>query len=314
MKGNTKTIIIILAVLALVAIALAIFLPLKSKQKGFNFVVFDTNNNYHYEVNEPLDFVLNDSLVLKNNNLVWHFGNGDTLMHKPRVAYSYNKPGRYLVTLTWGKNMSVSQLINVIGTPEKQALDSIPKINGVTEGYQGEELVFFATGPGIDSWSWEFGESGGVDSHEQQAIYIYEKPGHYLISLKTNTTEYPVYHEIHILPRFERIEETSVADPLSEIQEDLKIRLQAIVNTPVSNKDTYYNHVNYIKNQYLCDSSDKVVVIINGDKYNDFDSYCQGLHFLENGQKRILNIEDVKVDNIDCIKTIHVTQNTIEKK
>ena len=62
----------------------------------------------------------------------------------------------------------------------------------MSEGYQGEELVFSAEGYGMDTWLWEFGESGTVDAYEQQVVYSYDIPGEYTISLQTNTTKYPV--------------------------------------------------------------------------------------------------------------------------
>lgn len=314
MKAKPKTTVILLAVLALAGIAFAVFLPSSSRLGNLDFYVFDTNNNYHYETNEVLEFFVNDTAAIKNRELIWHFGNGDTLMRTADVRYKYRQPGTYLVTLNVDARHSVSKYIKVISAPEQRALDSIPRIHGVTEGYQGEELVFSAQGPGIDTWYWEFGETGTVDAYEQQVIYIYDTPGEYTVTLQTNTTKFPVYHQILILPRFEKIDEIVAVDSLSLAQDDIKRRLQAIANAKVSDRNTFYANVNYIRNTYFCDAPDQVAVVVNGDKYNDFYSYCQGLHFLQSSQKQTTHIDDVKIDNLHCIKVINVTQSNLEKQ
>ena len=203
--------------------------------------------------------------------------------------------------------------IKVISGLEHEAIDSIPRINGVSEGYQGEELVFSAEGYGMDTWLWEFGESGTVDAYEQQVVYSYDIPGEYTISLQTNTTKYPVKHRITILPRFEKAEELVTVDSLALVQNDIKKHLQAIADAKVSQKSVYYEHTNYIRKKYFCIDADQVVVIINDEKYNDFNGYCQGLHFLESNRKKRVSIDDVKIDDLNCVKSIHVTQSYIEK-
>jgi hypothetical protein len=155
----------------------------------------------------------------------------------------------------------------------------------------------------MDTWLWEFGESGTVDAYEQQVVYSYDIPGEYTISLQTNTTKYPVKHRITILPRFEKAEELVTVDSL----------VQAIADAKVSQKSVYYEHTNYIRNKYFCIDADQVVVVINDEKYNDFNGYCQGLHFLESNRKKRVSIDDVKIDDLNCVKSIHVTQSYIEK-
>jgi predicted RNA-binding protein (virulence factor B family) len=52
---------------------------------------------------------------------------------------------------------------------------------------------------------------------------------------------------------------------------------------------------------------------VGDEKYNDFNGYCQGLHFLESNRKKRVSIDDVKIDDLNCVKSIHVTQSYIEK-
>lgn len=195
---NKKTItIIILGLVAMAGILLFLFLPSKSHLANIDFYVYDTNDNFHYEVNERLELLVNDTAAIKGKRLIWEMGNGDTLMRNTDVSYTYRKAGKYLITLKIDGKHSVNKYIKVISGLEHEAIDSIPRINGVSEGYQGEELVFSAEGYGMDTWLWEFGESGTVDAYEQQVVYSYDIPGEYTISLQTNTTKYPVKHRIN---------------------------------------------------------------------------------------------------------------------
>ena len=121
----------------------------------------------------------------------------------------------------------------------------------------------------MNSWQWEFGESGTVDAYDQQVVYTYENPGEYTIKLQTNTTQYPVKHHITILPRFEKAEEIITVDSLVLAQDDIRKHLQAIADTRVSQHPVYYEHYNYIRNKYFCIPADRVAVVVNGEKYND---------------------------------------------
>lgn len=313
MDNRKKILRIAVMSLAIIGISLFLFMPSRTSLAHVDFYIFDTNDNYHYEVNERLEFMVNDTVAIKGKHLLWQMGNGDTLMRNSNVEYVYKTPGRYLVTLKIDENYSVSKYIKVIIGGEHEAIDTIPHIYGVSEGYQGESLVFSADGAGIDTWLWEFGESGTVDAYEQQVIYTYETPGRYTVKLQTNTIKYPITHEVTILPRFEKAEELVTIDSLAMAQNDIKVHLQAIANTKVSQRSLFYEHTNHIIKSYFCVDPDRVVVIVNDEKYNDFMGYCQGLHFLESNNKKRISIDDVKIDQINCVTTIHVTQSYIEK-
>ncbi|AUI45520.1 PKD domain-containing protein [Phocaeicola vulgatus] len=313
MDDKRKITVIALGILAIGAIVIALFLPSKSKLGNIDFYVFDTNDNYHYEVNEQLEFMVNDTMAVKGRNLVWQMGNGDVLSGRRDIKYTYRQPGKYLVTLAIDNNYSVNKYIKVISGTDRAAIDSVPRIYGTSEGYQGEELVFAAEGYGMDTWLWEFGESGTVDAYDQQVVYTYETPGEYTVTLQTNTTKYPIKHHITILPRFEKAEETVTVDSITLVQDDIRKHLQAIANAKVSQHGVYYEHVNYIRNKYFCIPADRVAVVVNGEKYNDFTGYCQGLHFLESNSKKHIQIDEVHIDRISCISTIQVTQSYTEK-
>ena len=146
MDDKRKITVIALGILAIGAIVIALFLPSKSKLGNIDFYVFDTNDNYHYEVNEQLEFMVNDTMAVKGRNLVWQMGNGDVLSGRRDIKYTYRQPGKYLVTLAIDNNYSVNKYIKVISGTDRAAIDSVPRIYGTSEGYQGEELVFAAEG------------------------------------------------------------------------------------------------------------------------------------------------------------------------
>lgn len=312
MRQRNGIIVGILAFLILATIVFFMVYPFNSRLNRLDFHVFDTNDNYHYEVDEPLEFYVNDTTIVKNKKLIWHFGNGDTIQKNNKVTYTYKEAGRYLITLNVDKTHQISKYIKVISSNEKQAIDSIPKLYGPEEGYVGEELVFSSEGPGIDTWYWEFGESGTVDGYEQQIIYVYSEPGTYEVKLTTNTTEFPIYHKITIFPNFEKIENTVTVDSLSLAQDDIKKHLQAIANANVSDRNSFFRHLNYIQNRYICDNPTSVVVVVNDSKYNDLFSYCQGLHYLDARKNQKMTINQVVLDTFNCVKRINVTQSILE--
>ena len=313
MTDRQKVISIALGLSVLTAVFFALWLPSRGVGSNHDFSIFDSNHNFHYEVGEKLEFAITNPEQAKSYDLLWQMGNGDTLRGNPSIYYTYKKAGKYLVTLRAGGELISSQYIQIVSGAEVAAIDSVPKIIGLSEGYQDEELTFSASGPGIDTWLWEFGETGTVDAYEQQVVYVYERPGTYTVRLQTNTTKYPIEHIIRILPRFERVEEIVAVDSLGMAQDDIKRRLQIIANTSPRDKGRYKEQVDYIRKTYFCMPANQVAVVVNGEKYNDFLGYCQGLHFLESNTQRRVQIKEVSIDNLHCVSTIQVTQSTTEQ-
>ena len=140
---NKKTItIIILGLVAMAGILLFLFLPSKSHLANIDFYVYDTNDNFHYEVNERLELLVNDTAAIKGKQLIWEMGNGDTLMRNTDVSYTYRKAGKYLITLKIDGKHSVNKYIKVISGLEHEAIDSIPRINGVSEVIKAKSWSF----------------------------------------------------------------------------------------------------------------------------------------------------------------------------
>ncbi|MCG8699685.1 MAG: PKD domain-containing protein [Bacteroidales bacterium] len=313
MKFDRQIVTIILGVAIIISLFAAIWMPYATGNSSMDFAIKDENNNYHFEVNELIEFTVNDSNRIRNKNLVWHFGNGDTMMNKYNLSYRFNETGKYMVTLEIDSKFRLSKYIKVISRKKEQAVDSIPEIYGESVGYVGEELVFSSYGAGLESWFWEFGETGTVDAYDGQVIYVYRTPGEYTVKLRTNTCMYPIAHQIKILPLFEALVVTEPVDSLSIAEEDIRKRLQSIADATVSNKRAYYGNLRYLERKYTCRRAEDVIVIINGDKYNDLYSYCQGLHILEGKGAKTVMIKQVAIDTFRCLRRIEVTQNIASK-
>ncbi|OEK09813.1 hypothetical protein A8C32_09895 [Flavivirga aquatica] len=311
MRLNKTFLFAVLAILVLTAIVLAIWLPSKTKVINLDFLISDQNNNFQLEEGENLEFRISDTTAFENAKMLWEFGNGDSIVKSNKVNYRYKKKGKYLVTLKIDDKFEVPKYIDVIGVNRNRAIDSVPKIHAVERGYVNEQLVFLTNTPGIKTWYWEFGETGTVDAYESQVVYTYKKPGHYVVKLKTDQSRFAVYHKIEILPLFNPIT-TEPTDSLQIVANDIKTRLQAIADASVRSSNTYYKNLRHIEKQYKCED-EEMVIVVNGDKYNDLYSYCQGLHYLDGKGSKTILINEVVVDTIRCIKKVNVTQNIIKK-
>ena len=313
MNERQKIILIVSLLLAVIGLVIVIFLPSKSETRTLDFYIQDANGNNHLEVNEKLRFLVNDSSEVSDKTVLWKMGNGDSIVGHPNINYKYRKAGKYLVTLHIDGRYITGRYIQIDSIKEKVAVDSIPHIHGVSEGYQGEDLVFSADGYGVDTWLWEFGESGTVDAFERQVVYKYDHPGKYIIKLKTNTTTQPVEHEITILPKVEDIMDQVQVDSVALAENDIKRHLQAIAGAKVSDKSAYYANMNYIKNTYFRYDASQIIVEVNSSKYSVFPDYCQGLHFLASNEYKRVMIESVKIDDLKNITKLQVTQRYIGK-
>lgn len=311
MRINKTFVFIVLGVLTLIVIFLAIWYPSKTKIVNLDFYIHDKNNNFQLEEREPLEFIINDTTAFKKSKMLWEFGNGDSIVKTNKVKYTYKKKGRYLVTLKIDGIHEVPKYIDVIGVNNYRAKDSVPTIHGPDRGYVKQQLVFLTNTPGIKSWYWEFGETGTVDAYEEQVIYTFKKEGTYLVKLKTDQARFPVYHKIEILPLFNAIT-TEPIDSLKIVGDDIKKHLQAIADANVKNTSTYYRNLRSIERKYKC-RDDEMTIVVNGDKYNDLYSYCQGLHHLNGKGSKSILISEVVVDTIRCITKIDVTQNILKK-
>lgn len=250
----------------------------------------------------PIDIEVGESIIYSDSTRgvstwLWEFGNGDTSPLK-KGEYTFPDIGKYQVRITVDGTFEKRFVVNVRPKSTDDD-DAFIKIIGPTSAMQDEYIVFRAEGPGKE-WRWEFGETGIVDSREQTAIYRYEFPGTYEILLSTEETKYPIRHVISISQRYKEEGENDLA---TQIGNDIKQRLQNIIDQKPFNAN-----YNYILNRYLC-KDPHTMVIINNTRRNDFYSYCQGLRLIGKGRAVI---DDVVVDvdprGRSCVKKLMVVQ------
>ncbi len=230
---------------------------------------------------------------------LWEFGNGD-ISDKQTGRYTYKKTGSYQIRLTVDNSLQKEFIVNV-KPPVRLERDSLITIQAPSTAVQDELIVF--RGVGLSKqWRWSFGETGIIDSRNQVAIYSYSLPGIYDVELTTEDTKYPIMHRIEIFPGYM---ENDTLDVLTLVGNDIREKLQAIVDGKPFNPN--YNH---IMNKYLC-KNPQLLVIVNNDKRNDFYSYCQGLKII--GRRNTTIVEVVVVpseESPECLQKLYVTQFT----
>ena len=231
---------------------------------------------------------------------LWEFGNGD-VSHERSGRYVFKEAGRYQVRLQVDHSLEKRQIVTVRKKSNDYGSDQLVRMRAPETALQGEIVSFKGYGP-FKEWRWQFGESGIVDSREQNPLYTYSEAGRYEIQLTTEDTQYPVRHTIEILPQYTENDSTDV---LVLIGNDIREHLQAIVDGQPFN-----THYNYILKKYLCGNPD-IAVTVNNNKKNDFYSYCQGLKIIA---RRKTIIDEVFVDMGDnlhneCVMQLMVTQH-----
>ncbi|MEN9917580.1 MAG: hypothetical protein RL662_16 [Bacteroidota bacterium] len=288
---NTKIYIFIIAILVCVIAAFLIrFLFGNDEIQAF---VSST------EIFEEQTIVYSDS-TYNAEKWLWEFGNGDVSTTKSG-EYTYKHPGVYQLRITVNNSLKEEILIKVKESI-KLNIDSLIRINAPDLVMQDEIVVFKGVGPSKE-WRWSFGETGIVDSREQTAIYSFTLPGVYEVELMTEDTKYPIRHQIEVLPQYA---ENDTTDVLSLIGNDIRVKLQAIVDG-----EPFNINYNYVMDKYLCKKANTQVVI-NNQKKNDFYSYCQGLRIIGRKNTKIHDVIVVQnTDNSSCVDKLYVTQSSI---
>ena len=253
----------------------------------------------------PLDVEIGSPVVFSDktkgaDEWLWEFGNGH-ISSAQEGEYVFSQTGRYQIRLTVNNHLEARFIINV-RPPRHDETQDLISIDAPYEALQGEYITFRGVGASKD-WRWEFGESGAVDAVEKTAIYKYDFPGRYVVTLRTEETKYPVLHSINIVPQYMDTDTTDIA---SIIGNDIKEKLQAIVD-----QKPFNTNYNYIMRNYLCNNS-KTPVIVNNDKRNDFYSYCQGLRIIGRKKVRIENVFIDIEDTDECINRLIVIQTDLD--
>ncbi len=132
-------------------------------------------------VGETLSF--NDQSLNNPSSIVWEFGNGTTAQG-PNVTNSWNRVGRFTVTLTVTNEAgsdSTSKTVTVLPEPVDPPVASFRVAS--TNATVGEILNFIDTSTGDPtSWSWDFGD-GSPARPAQNPAGGFNQPGTYEVTL-----------------------------------------------------------------------------------------------------------------------------------
>lgn len=255
---NLKSLLTVLIVIGIVALIFVL-----TRSLGKERTVSASVSSTEVVIGEPLLFADSTSGA---SVWLWEFGNGD-YSNARSGSYTFLDEGRYQIRLRVDDRMEKLFLVRVRPREGAERLEHLIHINAPEAAVQGEYILFSADGNDKE-WKWEFGESGIIDSREKSVIYAYRNHGKYRVRLTTEKTQYPIYHQIEILPKYMEVDSLDV---MTMAALDIKEKLQNIVNGKSFN--TNYNH---ILKKYLCSNPD-ILVTVNNEKRNDFYSYCQGL-------------------------------------
>ncbi len=250
----------------------------------------------------PLDVEIGSSIrfsdsTYNTSHILWEFGNGD-ISHEKTGTYTFKEVGHYQVRLIVNREKSQCFMVNVRESRSGRNSRSV-KIKAPSKVVQNERVVFIADGDS-DDWRWEFGETGQVDSQEQNPIYVYSKVGVYNVKLMAGNMMYPIVHTIEVLPEF-AIDENSDIDATT--CDEFKNRLQQIIDE----KNVFNENCKYLLRKYLHWNSN-VPVLINGTKENDFHSYCNGLNIMGKQQSTVIMDVNIERDKNGRIKRLLVNQ------
>lgn len=246
------------------------------------------------EVGSPIRY--SDS-TYNTSHILWEFGDGGTSNEKCGY-YSFKEPGTYQVRLIVNREKSQCFFVNVKESKSVRN-NKLVKIKAPTKVVQNENVVFMADGDS-DNWSWEFGESGKVDSQERNPIHVYSKVGVYEVKLMAANMMYPVVHRIEVVPEFIVVDPEN---PDDKAREDIQKRLQQIIDE----KNVFNKNYEYLLKNYLS-KNPNIPVLINGTNENDFYSYCNGLKFLGKQQSTVIMEVNIERDKNRRIKRLMVNQ------
>ena len=248
----------------------------------------------YVEVGSPIRY--SDS-TYKASHILWEFGNGDVSNDK-NGFYTFKEPGVYQVRLIINREKSQNFLVNVKESRGRKD-NKLVRIKAPSKVVQNESVVFMADGDS-DNWSWEFGESGKVDSQERNPVYVYSKVGTYEVKLMAANMMYPVVHTIEVVPEFILVDPEN---PDDKAREDIKKRLQQIIDE----QNVFNKNYEYLLKKYLS-KNPNVPVLINGTNENDFSSYCYGLKIKGKQQSTVIMEVNFERDKNKKIKRVMVNQ------
>ena len=145
-------------------------------------IVFSISNT-SAEVGELIEF---NNRTIGTESVKWDFGDNSVQVNEASPTHTYLKPGEYALKLEI--NGSCQEMRKIIVRPKRIPLndDLVAKFECVDNITLGKPMRFACISKNCKSWEWRFGETGKIDSHEKNPVYIYKTPGPKTVSLVIN--------------------------------------------------------------------------------------------------------------------------------
>jgi len=249
------------------------------------------------EVNDEVSF----GTELEGDSYHWDFGDGESSSEQ-KPTHSFTKGGTYTVTFYLDDNAeckaSAQIVINapIIDTTEAntEPIIKAPKTVRVTEVIKFEDLT-----PNAKNWTWMFGESGEIDSKEQNPTYFYKNAGTFEIIVNNDVSKNPTKIKIEVLPLKIIDKKTGKEHKKPDLPKSLLInKLQGIANGDIKGMSFFKT--------LLC--NEQIPVKINGSKTRQWVDYCQAISIEED--KTIIDMVLIKNPQTNCISSMEITQKT----
>lgn len=209
-------------------------------------------------------------------NSLWQFGYNNNYSVKRKGNYKYPKEGTYLVKLIINDKLADTFSVIVKNPKISNFKDTAITIYAGDKGVVGESVHFKILGSNVEYCEWYFGESGKMDSREQEAYYTFNQPKKYLVKLITNLNpKVPILHEITISPSYKStlIASTDNKPSTGGVGTGSGGQIKDYMQK-IANGGDFQSNYDLIR-KCLCKGNP--VIIVNGKKIDYIYSYLQNL-------------------------------------
>ena len=231
---------------------------------------------------------------------LWQFGYNNNYSVKRKGGYKYPKEGTYLVKLIINNKLADTFSVTVKNPKISYFKDTAISIYASDKGVVGESVHFKILGTDVAYCEWYFGESGKMDSREQEAYYTFTQPKKYIVKLITNLNpKVPVLHEILISPSYKSTLVTNSSKPSIAGNGGSGGKIKDYMQR-IANGGDFQSNYDLIRN-YFCKGTP--TIIVNEKKIDYIYSYLQNLKIMGGVIKNVTTESD---SITHCVKKLTV--------
>ncbi len=249
------------------------------------------------EINDEISF----ETEFEGDAYHWDFGDGESSSDQ-KTTHSFTKAGTYNITFYLDENTDCKANVQIVINAPNVSADNIisePTIESPKTVRVSDIVKFKDITPGATKWTWMFGESGEVDSKEQNPSYIFKNAGKFEILVSNDVSKNATKVKIEVLPLKIIDKKTGAERKAPEIPKSILInKLQSIANGDIKGMSFFRT--------LLC--NEQIPIKINGSKTRQWVDYCQAISIEED--KTIVDMVVIKNPQTNCISSMEITQKT----